>query len=224
MQKKALLLVGSARRPRSTSESLGSHVLERLKTQGFDTEVILIHRAHRSEEQHAAMLDAANHADVVVLAFPLYVDCLPALVTKTLEQLATSRRAGTPKAGQRLLAIVNCGFPETSQNETALAICHQFAREARFEWAGGLAMGAGAAIDGLPLEERGGMVRHVIAALDAAAAALAAGTPVPQETVALMGRPLMPSWTYSLFGGIGWRMQARRHGTQKRLYDRPFAE
>ena len=124
--------------------------------------------------------------------------------------------------GQRLAAIVNCGFPESSQNETALRICQQFAREAGFEWAGGLALGAGQSINGRPLADLGGMVRNIAAALDLAAGALAEGGSVLGEAVTAMASPMMPAWTYSLFGGIGWRLQARQHGAQRKLNARPY--
>lgn len=222
MTQRALLLVGSAKRPRSTSESLGTYLLERLQERGWETETILLHRALRSGERQAELLAAVDRAGLILLAFPLYVDTLPALATRALERIAAHRREVEPPDGRRLVAIANCGFPEPQHNDTALAICRHFAAEMGFEWAGGLSLGGGQAINGRPLPEMGGMVRHVTQALDLAAEALAAGRPVPEEAMELMARQFIPSWLYVLMGGIGWRQQARQHGAQRRLKARPF--
>jgi hypothetical protein len=220
---RVLLLVGSARRPHSTSESLGSYLLERLGERGFETETLLLHRALKSEASCRELLDATDRADLLVVAFPLYVDTLPYLVTKALELIARHRRAGGGRPGQRLLAIANCGFPEADHNDTALAICRLFTREAGLAWAGGLALGGGPSINGQSLSKVAGMARNAIQSLDAAAEALAAGQPLPPQAVEAMSKPLVPTWAYIWMGGFGWRQQARKHGTQKRLHARPYA-
>jgi hypothetical protein len=218
----ALLLVGSARRPHSTSESLGGYLLERLAGQGLATETLLLHRAMKAEAGRREMLDATDRADLLILAFPLYVDTLPYLVTAALELIADHRQAADGRPDQRLLAVANCGFPEAQHNDTALAICQLFTGQAGLVWAGGLALGAGPAIDGRPLAGVGGMARHVTRSLDEAAAALLAGRPLPAEAVAAMARPLIPARAYLWLGGLGWRRMAGKHGVQKRLYERPY--
>ena len=132
-------------------------------------------------------------ADIVILVFPLYVDGPPYLVTQTLEQIAARRAGETDIRRPLFLAIANCGFPEVQHNDTALAICGQFAAAAGFRWAGGLALGEGGAINGQPLAKAGGMAHNVVAAFDLAAAALTKGEPVPSEAVALMARPFIPA-------------------------------
>ena len=217
-----LLLIGSAKRPRSTSESLGSYLIERLEEQDMEAETMRLYRAYRSEEGRAALLAATGIADLIVLAFPLYVDCLPALTIKALKDIAAHRAIEGHRAGQRLVAIVNCGFPEANQNETALAICRRFAHEVDFEWAGGLALGAGQGIDGRPLADMGRMAGDISAALDIAAEALAEGKAVPEEAIAKMATPMIPVWAYTLVGGINWRLQARQHGALRDLNNRPY--
>ncbi len=118
---------------------------------------------------------------------------------------------------------MNSGFPEASQNATALRICRRFADEARFEWAGGIALGGGEAIGGRPLAKVGGMARNVVRALDLAASELAAGRPVPEAAIRLMARPLVPTWLYLLFGRRGWRRRAARHHAGDRMDARPYA-
>ncbi len=215
--RQVLLLVGSARRPRSTSEALGSYLLERLAEKGFGTETLLLHRALKSGEKREALLEATDRADVLVVAFPLYVDSLPSLVIRALELIADHREGGDQSRPQRLLAIVNCGFPEAQHNDTAIAICRRFAREAGFEWIGGLSLGGGGAISGRPLAEAGGMARNPIQSLELTAAAIAEGGALPEEAVEAMARSIIPSWAYRWMGWFGWRQQARKHGVQRQL-------
>lgn len=220
---RVLLLVGSAKQSRSTSESLGTCLVERLRDRGFEPRVLFLHKSLRADESREELLSEIDGADLLVLAFPLYVDALPYLVTKTLE-LAADRRAGKPPGRKRqwMACIVNSGFPEAHQNDTAVGICRLFARKAGFEWAGGLALGGGGMIDGRPLQALGGRVRNVIRSLDLAAAALAEGKPAPQEAIELMGKPGAPAWMYMLIGGIGWWLRARKQGVARKLLDRPY--
>ena len=178
----------------------------------------------RTEERTAALLAAVDAADIVILAFPLYVDGPPYLVTQALEQIAAHRAGRTDIRHPLFLAIANCGFPEAQHNAIVLAICEQFAAAAGFRWAGGLALGEGGAINGQPLAKAGGMVHNVVAALDLAAAALAAGEPVPTEAVACMTRPFIPASAYMLMGDLGWLMQAWRSRALTRLAARPFGQ
>jgi hypothetical protein len=73
--------------------------------------------------------------------------------------------------------------------------------------------------------------KHVIRALDLAAAALAEGSPVPAQAVRLMAKnpfPFMPfalwRWIYLRFGGKGFEREAARNGvSRERLLDQPYA-
>ena len=221
--KTALLLMGSAQLAGdSTSEALGSYLLQRLQERGVAGVAMHVARALRTEARAQELLQAIDRADLFILAFPLYVDSLPYLVTDALERIAAHRAAQAVERRPLFLAIANCGFPEAAHNATALAICRQFADAAGFAWAGGLALGEGGAIAGRPLAQAGGMVHNVVAALDLAAAALAAGQSVPAAAAALMARPFIPVRAYMLMGDIGWLAQARQHRVLRRLGARPF--
>ena len=219
---RAVLLVGSAR-PRGTgnSEALGGYLLARLAEGGMDTEVFHVARCQRPERERL-LFEAVDGADLFVLSAPLYVDSLPYLVTRCCERMAAHRAAMQERSAVRFVAVVNCGFPELEHTRTALDICRAFARQAGLAWTGGLGLGGGEAIGGRPLEEVGGMTRHVRRGLDLAAAALLAGRPIPEEAQALLARPMIPSRLYTFIGDIGWLKAARRQGTLRRLRDRPL--
>ena len=234
---KALLIVGSPKtKSPSASGILGDYLLQRLGQQGWQTESLTLKASLRYQSGQQELISAVDCADLLLLAFPLYVDSLPFLVTKALEQIALHREAVQNRRSQRLVAIVNNGFPEATQNDLALAICQSFARRSGIEWAGGLAMGAGEALGGgqpLTAPVRSGLpVNHVIGALDLAAAALAKGQPVPSEAKRMIARvpiPFLPVslWRY-LFLKMGnryWRQRASRFGVSKSdLLAQPLAQ
>ncbi len=225
-KKTALLLVGSPRGLKSTSHALGVHLLKRLAAGGMATETLIVGAALHGEKNRAAMRRSAAAADLVVVSFPLYVDQLPAPLIEALEMIASDAGNLSGAAGGRsrkLLAIVQCGFPENLQCLPACDIMKQFAREARFDWAGALSMGMGGAIGGKPLEKAGGMARNAAKALDRTAEALLAGGDIPPEAVALMAKPLMPRWFYVAMANFGMKSQAKKQGAKARLYDRPYA-
>jgi NAD(P)H-dependent FMN reductase len=222
LKKRVLLLVGSAKENPSTSESLGTYLLDQLRTKGCVTKTLFIHKSLRSAKDRRGLLRATRQADIVVMACPLYVDSVPSIVIRAMELIAQDRQAKRELREQRLLCVVNSGYPEAHQNDTALAMCRQFAREAGFQWAGGLALGAGEAIGGRPLLTVKGMARNVIKSLDLTTDALVTSKPVPREAIQKMAKSFMPKWLYLWFGRINWKRQAKKHGVQKKLYDRPY--
>jgi len=220
---RALLLVGSPRTRKSSSAALGGYLLSHLEGRGVQTQTIYIHTSLRSPQKWQALLEATEASDLIVLAFPLYVDSLPAPVIEALERIAAHRSGRHNLSIQRLVAIANCGFPEAEHNETALAICHQFAYQSGFNWMGGLSLGGGEGlIHGRPLEELDGRVIPVKMALEMASSALVAGKPIPQEAVTLMAKPIIPARLYQVFGGFGWRQQAKQYGVHRQLKRKPY--
>jgi hypothetical protein len=221
--RRALLLVGSPRTRKSTSNSLGSYLFEQLNAKGIQTDTVYIHITIHSRERTQAMQDAIDAADLVTLAFPLYVDSLPAPVIEALERIAAHRANGHLSRRQSFAAISNCGFPEPDHNAAALAICANFARQARFDWAGSLALGAGEGmVHGMPLQEMDGRAIPLKKALDLAAEALAQGRSIPKEARKLLAKPFIPAWLYRWMGVYGWRQQAKKFAAEKSLYRQPY--
>jgi len=142
----ALLLLGSPKGPRSTSSSLGTFLLGRLRELGLDTRRQHLELAgYRAAAARERLCAAVAEADVVVLASPLYVDSLPSHVIRVLEILATLPRSGRERR-RSLTAIVNCAYPEATRNDAALSLCRLFARDCGYAWAGGLGLGMGEVI------------------------------------------------------------------------------
>ncbi len=204
---RALLLVGSPHGlDHSTSGRLGGRLLDALRERRFETEKIHVHAAMRSPEELQVGLASVTRADVVVLSLPLYVDSFPAPVIALLERLA-DRPA--EHARTRFFVIIQCGFPEREQNDTALRIAEHFASEVGWEWLGGLAFGGAETHGGLPAE-----------AIDSVAQAIADGKSIPNI---VLGRS-MPAWIYRIGGNVMWRHEARKIGTARKLRARPYAD
>jgi len=215
---RAVLLVGSAKPGgTSTSESIGAYLMTRLERRGVATTVRHVGRSH-TPRAIDSLLVSLLEADLIVLATPLYVDSLPYLVTRTCERLLRERRT----APGALAAIVNCGFPEASQCNTALAILRCFAARAGLEWAGGLAVGGGATLDGCALADAGPIFRRLRESLEESAGALAHGQPIPMRAVALASQPIVPARVYTAMGRLGWYKRAARNGVLLRLGARPY--
>ena len=220
--KRVTFLVGSPRGLASTSESLGTYVLLRLAEHGFETEKTYATWAVTSDRNRADLLQLIDGTDLLILAFPLYVDSLPCRLVAALELIADHRKTTTISKRQRLVDIVNSGFPEARQNDIALGICRCFAEEAGFDWVGGLALGGGGMIAGRALCKVGGAARNVMRALDLTAKAIAEGEPVPKEAVQLMARPMIPRWLYVWISNRRWNREMKKYGTSSKLYDQPY--
>jgi multimeric flavodoxin WrbA len=224
--RRARLLVGSPRGRKSTSQALGSYLLEQLSARGIRTETIELYPALGSRERTQSLLETVEAIDLIVLAFPLYIDSLPGPVTHALELMA-AHRGTTPRPGESahpaFAAIVNSGFPEAAQNQTALAICAQFTRQAGFAWAGGLALGGGyGVVNGTPLDELGWRGNSIRASLELAAESLATGHPIPDEAARLMAKRRISNWMIRLLGPVGWILKARKYGAVHALWRQPY--
>lgn len=221
--RRALLLVGSPRGRNSTSHSIGAYLMEQLAARGVETETVLIYPALNNPQKMEALLNQIDSADLTVLAFPLYVDTLPAPVILLLERLA-AHRAARPTLGGDFAALVNCGFPEWQHTQNALAICAEFAAQTDLNWRGSLALGAGEGmVHGAPLDKVGGQVIPLQKALTLAAESLAQGQPIPAAAQKFLEKPFIPAWLYRLLGGVGWKQQAKRWGAQNDLKRKTYS-
>ena len=221
---KVLILIGSPKGRNSASGMLASKLAEGLREQGATVRDELVHAGLRSEDGTRLLLDAVDASDLVVLAFPLYVDSLPAPLTRLLERIAEHRICVSPAGTPRLAVIVQCGFPEAHQCDTAVGICRLFAERTGMRWAGALAMGMGGQLGGGEFRRLPGGGKIILDALDMASKALSRGGNIPEEATTLFAKPLIPRWMYLLFGNLGWRMQMRKNRTRRPLTYRPYSQ
>jgi len=223
-ERTVLLLNGSPRGQKSSSASLGSYLVGRLKERGFQGKDLHVQPLVRSPDGLQRLAAEVHSADLVICAAPLYIDSIPAPLIVAMEYLCERRKGEKPAKEQPFVALVNGGFPEPSQSSTAIAIYRQFAAEAGFSWAGGLAFASGeAAIRSRPLDQAGFMARNARRSLDLAAAALAEGKPVPDQARSLAAKPMVPVWMFLPIGNrFFWRSRVKDGTVWSVMKARPY--
>jgi NAD(P)H-dependent FMN reductase len=216
-RRRAVVLSGSPRRAESVSGALAADLASALSARGVATTTADLHVELRRDAELRQVSSDLRAADLVALVAPLYVDGLPAAVTRSLELLALVLR-GSPA---RFLAIVQCGFPEAVHTDTALGICRCFAAQAGLDWIGGLGIGGGGMLRPAPLAEQGGRAHAFARALELTADAVARGSVVPAEAQRLVRKLPIPAWVYRRIADWGFLRDAKRHGVLLQFGARP---
>lgn len=227
--KKALLITGSQNPAGGTSASLGGFLMKRLVAYGVTTQSLDAMRCidggkKSGGQMHIELLNAVKRADMIIPIFPLYCDTVPYCITRVFEIIHAQyavRAAGGARRSKRLMAIVNSGFPESSQCDTAVRVCRRFSKEAGLEFWGALKFGGGAMVDGTPLEEAGSWAMSIMRSLDLAAEAIAFGDSLPHEATALAARLAVPKWIYVAMGTLGMTIKAAKNKALWKMFDRP---
>lgn len=88
-----------------------------------------------------------KNIDILVIAFPLYVDSLPSHVLDFLSILEDNFKGKLKDI--TVYVISNCGFYEGNQNKTALKIMRCWCRKINLKWGQGIGIGAGEMMGGL---------------------------------------------------------------------------
>lgn len=131
---KLLIVNGSPRAPRSNSRR---YIEQFLPCWGETT------------DQYTALkggpLSSEGCTDLL-LVFPLYADGVPAVLMRTLKQLATWGETPRP----RIHVLVNCGFLEPEQTQPAVEMVRFFCKRYGFPWGMALRIGSGEAILNTP--------------------------------------------------------------------------
>lgn len=213
---KILAINGSPRGNASSSREIISK-LEKY-TEGRAT----IHlAASRSDTFTEALLDH----DVWVIAFPLYVDGLPASLMRFLldAEAALQKRKRNGSLPIRVFAVCNCGFYEGEQNAIALKIVQHFCVANGLQWCGGVGIGTGEMIRGNKnIPDQAGIKRPVVDALKMLTEAM---LEADGRMTTLFTQHKFPRFLYMKAGQHGMRKQARNNGvTRRALHARPLGE
>jgi hypothetical protein len=215
---RAIVLIGSPRGRLSSSTSISNYLTNQLEERGLKTEALWLRELLPSEERTSQMLDSITDSDIVVVVAPLYDDCQPYLVTKTMELIS---ELDTDMKGKRFIPIVNCGFPEPQQiTAAAIPIYRRFASKVGFQWAGSLAIGGGEIIQGAQgkqLEEIGNMANELKEKLGDIVESLITGTQYPDESMiaypSFFLHPIM-SKIMGWMNNRSWKAQAKKNGAE----------
>jgi len=170
--------------------------------------------------------------DLIIIAFPLYIDCLHSQLLRWLisaEQVLAGEQGKKATRRPGMIAIANNGFYEGIQNRGALDILVNFCACTGIDWRGGAGIGSGEMMLHLRDAPDAMFIKRPVSRLldDMASLATAvetgdpAGAP-PSHRFATHNFP----WTvYKLAGHAGWKKQGRENGLKPRaLFARPLEE
>lgn len=224
-KKQCLLLVGSPRGLKSNSYKIGSYLLNKMLDNGFIVKEYLLMDFNSSNNKSlASLMELIQESEIIVLTSPLYVDSLPSIVIGAMEIIAEKCCTKRTENKPGFLAVINSGFPEAVQNDTALKICFTFARKTGFKWLGGIKIGGGPAIGKQVLEDKKGLLKNMVKGLDMAAERLAKGEALTEDVLSLLNKSLAPKWLYLTILNFGWWFQARKYNAHKKIYDMPYQD
>jgi multimeric flavodoxin WrbA len=162
---------------------------------------------HAASTLTPALADALAAQDVLVFAFPLYVDAIPSHLLRILVQLEDKWK--NADVDQQVFAVVNAGFYEGRQCAYALRMIKSWCETCRLRYGRGVGIGAGGMLPGLANVPAGrGPRRNFTIALKELAQSIDCRT--GGEDIFVV--PNFPRFLYIKFAHMGWRMQARQNG------------
>jgi len=199
------LISGSPKVNNSASRTL----LEDLKCYFSEKAEIVefgFHATSISEE----VLEELNKTDAWVLAFPLYVDGIPAHLLSCLIQL---EEAKLTNHNIHIYSVVNCGFYEGIQAEPALKILQNWCAKAGYVWGTGMGIGGGGSLATMSKMKPG---QGPKAPIDKAMSMLADQILRQEAYENMYVSVAFPRFVYKMGAHLGWRQAIKANGGKKR--------
>lgn len=217
-----VIVVDGSRRPKSNTGAIARDLAARLAADGAAAELWRVPRWSAGPEATGEALARLGAADVVVLVAPSYLDELPAVTQRLLEDVWV-RRAELAGHAPLFYGISHSGFPEPIQRRAELRTMQLFAAQMGWRWMGGIGCGGTSPIDGRPLEKAGMFSRQLRKVLPLVAADVAAGRELSQETVRLADKSPFPMPRGMIIGLINSRTRKVAKAKRLDLGDRVYA-
>lgn len=222
--KKVLSINGSPKGKRSTSYAL----LEYINKKIFSEEKEIISLATFQKSGYREAIKKVKDSESIIIAFPLYVDCIPALLQDFMEkynETCIRNRDGNIK---NLYAVINCGFPEAGHNRSAMEIMKCFAARSGFKFRYGIGIGMGGMINPNNIPPTVKIVRPVYDGLEKIPLGInddknkgGGETDFISPHINLLGRQLMKKF-YIFMGHMGWKQLAGKNGVRDKLDASPY--
>lgn len=154
------------------------------------------------------LYEQISECDSIVLAFPLYVDSVPAHVISFMLEMMGN--VGKPL---NVYAIANNGFYEGKQTHVALEVVQNWCDRVGYVWRQGLGVGGGGIVQelrGIPLG------KGPKANLGKAYEVLAQNIRESGEGENMYINPNFPRFFYQQMAHMGWRSSVRKNGVKVR--------
>lgn len=185
-------------------------ILKTLKKLFTDNEVISEYN-FRTPHVDSKVIEQISECNVIVFAFPLYVDGIPAHLISCLYEMEAFFKA-SPNHNIKVYALVNSGFYEGAQNSLALDMVKIWCEKSGISFGQGIGIGAGgmlATLSNVP-EGKGPMKNLWNALKDLSKNILSCSN---GENIFIS--PNFPRLAYKLFAEVGWRQQIKANGLRR---------
>ena len=211
---------GSPRGERSNTKMLLDPFIKGfLETDGNHVELMYLKQIGRQDEFAGRFIDA----DAVFLAFPLYGDATPSIVTSYIERLAPHcSRDGNPAIG----FLVQSGFPEAIHSIFVMRYLEKLARRLNCQYLGTIIKGG---VEGIKLKPRF-MVSGLLKKMYRLGQGFGKTGKLNPRILRRMARPMTFNWIRRLFARLvvmplarsyAWDKELRKNGAYENRFDAP---
>jgi hypothetical protein len=217
-----VLVIDGSRRAKSNTGAITRDLTARLTAAGAAAESWRVPKWSAGPGAMDEALAGLAAADVVVLVAPSYLDELPAVTQRLLEDV-WGRRAELAGHAPLFLGVAHSGFPEPVQRRAELRTMQLFAAQMGWRWMGGIGFGGTSPIDGRPLDEAGMFSRQLRKVLPLIATDVAAGRELSPEAVRLSEKSPFPMPRDMVIALINLRTRRAAKDERLDLGDRVYA-
>lgn len=204
---KIALINGSPKVKESASDCVLQGLISYL---GKEHNIIATH--FKSHELKVEQMEILSECDVLVFAFPLYVDGIPSHLLHCLMSLQ-EYLLGAGKKEIMVYALVNCGFYEGKQNALAIEMMQHWCKRSSLKWGQGVGIGAGGMLLSLknvpPGHGPNKNLGNTFETLSANILKSAEGKTVYMNTN-------FPRFAYKIGAEMGWRKMVKDNGLKRR--------
>ena len=152
-------------------------------------------------------LENLTKQDVLIFAFPLYVDGIPSHLLRSLVEMEAYFKSRSPSL--MVYTVVNCGYYEGKQCKNALDMIKSWCEKAKVTWGQGIGMGGGGMLASLGNVPNGhGPRKNFSLALRY----LAKNAGEKRSAENLFVSPNFPRFLYKAMAEMNWRMQIKKNG------------
>jgi multimeric flavodoxin WrbA len=203
---KLAFINGSPKAKNSASET----ILQALRKL-FDNTHDITEYNFRTPHLDIKKIEQISQCNVMVLAFPLYVDGIPAHLVSCLHELEIFFNTSS-NHNIKVYALVNSGFYEGIQNSLALEMVENWCEKCGISFGQGIGIGAGGMLPGLSnLADGKGPKKNLCIALKDLSNKISRSSSAENIFIS----PNFPRFAYKFFAEVGWRQQIKSNGLKK---------
>ncbi len=217
-----VLVIDGSRRAKSNTGAIARDLQAQLHRAGQTADLWRVPKWSAGPDATAEALQRLAVADAAVLVAPIYLDQMPAVTQRLLEDV-WERRAELDGHAPLFYGIAHSGFPEPIQRRAELLSMRLFAAQMGWIWMGGIGFGGTSPIDGRPLDEAGMFSRQLRKVLPRAVEDIARARPFSAKTIAGSDKSPFPLPLTAMIALVNLRTRKAARDRQLRLDARVYA-